>query len=63
MTNETGTNDMFGHDYAWTPRMTIRKQNGWWVLDTGYNASKFPHYTWDEAARHARFIHRIRTEV
>lgn len=49
--------------FIFTPRMSIRKTNGMWVLDLGYGASKFPHYTWDEAARHAKFIHKIRTEA
>lgn len=49
--------------FIWTPRMRIFKRGGEWLLDLGYGASKLPHATWDQARRHAEFIHRIREEV
>lgn len=49
--------------FIFTPRQRIYKDNGYWWLDLGYGASKLPHDTWAQAARHAVFIHHIRTEV
>lgn len=49
--------------YIFTPRMRIHKKNGAWILDLGYGAAKLRHDTWDQARRHAIFIHQVREEV
>lgn len=47
--------------YSFPFRMHIWRENGIWMLDTGI--AVIPHETWILAADHARFIHRIRTDV
>lgn len=46
--------------FAFQTRMTIRRENGVWFLETGvFESDPIPHETWEQAWSHAAFIRHI----